>query len=385
MASTKHPNQGIMNVLFLADPNSIHDIKWIGYFTSRGLLRGLLLPRQTHWPDPERTISDLNIRIVGTIRDFSIRRFFRTIVDAVYIKKIIVRNKVDLINIHYAEPNALWCLFRWYFRVPMIITTLGTDVLVTIPQTFSNKTLINYLVAPAYRLAFKRADWITSTSDTQVKSIIRFSGRRTNMTIIRTGVDMVRVTADNAATLPMKNDSHYILFPRYIKPIYNHEFSLRAIALLPSSVKAKYSMVFLGRGAGDLRYQQELERQMRAQSDVRFEFLEKQDQETLFALYRNAEVVVMCPLSDGSPVSGMEALICGAKLILGPLNYDLEIFSRAIRMQAWDADELAHLIVQALEDEERPQLSAEEIALMDRDTNMKKMWAIYQSLIDLKG
>lgn len=379
------PGMRPMNILFFADPNSIHDFKWINYFTSQGAVNAFLLPRDHHWAiHPEKSDASWT-RMLLPIPDFSMVRFYRTLVVCLRIRQIIKQQKIDLVNIHYAEPNALWCIFRWFFGVPMIITTLGTDVLVTIPNTFKSKTLINRLVAPAYRLAFRNADWITGTSERQLQSVMRFSGRSDRMTIIRTGVDLNRLYSDTSSFFPLDDDSPYILFPRYIKPIYNHLFSLAAIGELPNRIKTKYKMVFVGRDHGDATYQRELEGQMKQQSDIRFEFIGTQSQESIIELYKRASAVVMTPSSDGSPVSGMEALLCGAKLILGPLNYDADIFSQAIRMRTWDADELAALITQALDDPGRPQLSAETIAAMDRETNMQKMMRIYESVIEAKG
>src|SRR5690606_8302448 len=376
--------QVVMKILFLADPNSIHDVKWISYFTSRNKVEAFLLPRRQHWPNPDLQIPGIEVETLDPIEDFSMVRFPRTITTAIYIRKMVVRHKIDLINIHYAEPNALWCLFRWYLRVPMIITTLGTDVLITIPKSFERKTLLNYVVAPAYKRAFRNADWITSTSKTQVDSVKEFSGRKGEFDIIRTGVDTERLLSDTSAFFPLQDNSAYVLFPRSIKPIYNHEFSLKAISLLPEAIKANYTMVFLGRNEGDMNYQKELEHPMRGQKDVKFVFLGKQSQKAIFELYKRAGAVVMCPISDGSPVSGMETLLCGTKLILGPPNYDTDVFSQAIRMRTWDANELATLITQALDDPGRPQLSAETIAAMDRETNMQKMMHIYESLIEAK-
>lgn len=373
-----------MKVLFLADPNSIHDIKWIDYFTVRKLAEGFLLPRRQHWPHSGLQVPGMEVKTLAPIDDFSVLRFPRTIATAIYIRKMIIRHKIDLINIHYAEPNALWCIFRWYFKVPMIITTLGSDVLVTIPNAFRSKSVINMIVAPAYRMAFRTADWVTGTSAKQLQSVRSFSGRTGKMTIVRTGVDLARLHSDTSAYFPLDDDSPYVLFPRYIKPIYNQSFCLKAISRLPSDVKAVYKMVFIGRDHGDLLYQKELERQMAQQPDVRFKFVGKQDQEAIFELYKRASVVVMTPLSDGSPVSGMEALLCGAKLILGPLDYDRDIFSQAIRMRSWDAAELASLITGALDGAAPRQLSAETIAAMDRETNMQRMTEIYRSLIVAK-
>lgn len=374
-----------MNILFLADPNSTHDFKWINFFTSNAMVNALLLPRKQHWATyPEQTSASW-ARMLAPIPDFSIFRFYRTLLTAFRIRRIIRQERIDLMNIHYAEPNALWCIFRWFFGVPMIITTLGTDVLVTIPNAFNSKTLINRFVAPAYKRAFRNADWITGTSETQLQSVMAFSGRADRMTIIRTGVDLEGLRSNTSPFFPLDDNSPYVLFPRYIKPIYNHSFCLAAIEQLSDRVKMKYKMVFVGRDHGDAAFQKEMEQQMNQQSDVRFEFIGKQSQEAIFELYKRASVVVMTPLSDGSPVSGMEALLCGAKLILGPLNYDADIFSQAIRMKTWDAAELASLITQALDDPARPQLSAETTATMDRETNMQNMLEIYKSLLEPKG
>jgi glycosyltransferase involved in cell wall biosynthesis len=373
-----------MKVLFLADPNSIHDIKWINYFSVRDLMKAVVIPRETHWELYKSHPSELRATVLPPIKDFSIVRFYQTVLTAIRIRRIIKREEIDLINIHYAEPNGLWCLFRSYFRVPMIITSLGTDVLFAIPEACKRKTLINHIVGPAYRLAFQKADWVTATSQAQLSSITNFSGRKDRMSLIRTGVELDRLMSDTSVHFPLSDNRPYVLFPRYIKPIYNHGLCLAAIALLGSHIKAKFKMVFVGKGHGDLAYQQELERQMEQQPDTRFEFIGNQKQEAIFELYKRASLVVMTPLSDGSPVSGMEALLCGAKLILGPLNYDSEVFSRAIRMKEWDPAELASLIVRALDDRITPKLSADEVDAMDRESNMKRMLGIYQSLTESK-
>ena len=374
------------NILFLADPNSIHDIKWISYFSRENYAQCFLLPRYQHFITYQKSglVSRGLFEMLQPIHDFSVRRFYRTLKDAIRIRKIVRDNRIDVIHVLYSEPNALWSLFRAYLTVPIIISARGTDVLKTIPQAFGRRDPLNMLVSTMYREAFRRADRITGTSRSQLDSISLFSKRTDGMTIIRTGVETEKLGGDTSVFFPLNGDRPFILFPRYMRPLYNHELSLAAIALLPEFVKQTYRMVFVGRNGGDEAYQHEIVKVMESQPDVVFEFLERESQDSLFEMYKRASAVVMTPLSDGSPVSGMEALLCGAKLILGPLNYDTDVFSQAIRMRTWDADELATLITQALDDPERPQLSAETIAAMDRETNMEKMMEIYRSLIDSK-
>lgn len=374
------------NVLFLADPNSIHDRKWISYFQEINYARCFVLPRHHQYLIYRQAGFGTNepFEILSPIRDFSVSRFPGTVREASRIRRIVRDKHIDVIHILYAEPNALWCLFRDYFGVPMIVSARGTDVLKTIPQAFRRRDPLNRLVAFIYGRAFRKADWVTGTSRAQLASVSSFSGRSHGMSVVRTGIDKKLVDGDTSAFFPLNSDRPFILFPRMMRPLYNHTFTLEAIALLPDSVKRSHSMVFLGREGGDEEYKREILSLMEAQSDVVFIFLESQSQESLYELYKRAGVVVMTPVSDGSPVSGMEALLCGARLILGPLNYDSEVFSRAIRMKEWDPAELASLIVRALDDRITPKLSADEVDAMDRESNMKRMLGIYQSLTESK-
>lgn len=376
-----------MNILYLANPNSIHDQKWISYFSENNLDHAYILPRIIHSNHQSTELQRSGIKLLKPIPDFSILRFYRTLYTALKIQLIIKKYKIDIINIHYAEPNALWCLFRWLFKVPMIITTLGTDVLVTIPEAFSKKTLINYLVAPAYRRAFKDADWVTGTSKKQLTSVFEFSGRNSNISIVRTGVNINRLLSDTSNYFPLNLEVPYILFPRYIYPIYNHEFCLQAISQLPQEIKQKYTMVFVGKDSGDEQYQRELEELMINMKDVKFSFLSKLTQEGIFELYKRASLVVMTPISDGSPVSAMEAMICKVPIILPPLKYDQEIFGNTVfTFQNWDPFELSLLITNILTDGNFAKAYVEKgyVAVMEKGNffkEMEKVRNLYQSLI----
>lgn len=373
-------------ILFLADPNSIHDIKWISFFANENSDRCLLLPRLHHYRAYHKASADDrqapgNFHILSPIHDFSIVRCYRTFYEAFLIKRIIRRNKISVVHILYAEPNALWCLFRSFFSVPIIISTRGTDVLKTIPSAVRRKDPLNRLVAYLYKRAFQNADWITATSQAQIASITRFSGREGRLSVVRTGVDTKRLVCDTSNHFPLADDRPFVLFPRFIKPIYNHEFCLAAIALLSPSVRQRYKMVFVGKNHGDNPYQKRIENLMQQQSGVVFEFIERQRQEAIFELYKRASLVVMTPVSDGSPVSGMEALLCGSRLILGPLDYDEEIFSLATKLEAWDSKELAQKMTWALENTTaKPGIPDDLRLTIERSHNMEEMRRIYNRL-----
>ena len=371
-----------MNILFFADPGSIHDNKWIAYFAERGY-KTYVIPRAGQMQNVGDNQITLNARLLEPIQDFSIVRIYRTLRTARKISKLVKKYRIHVIHVLYAEPNALWTLFRAWFNVPVIISSRGTDVLKTIPAAFARRTLIDFIVARAYRNAFTKADWVTATSEMQKHCIESLMGSLKNFSIIRTGVDLRLLSVPSSLPSELNELVPFILFPRYIKPLYNHEFSLRAIELLPPEIKKKYKMVFLGRDSGDLEYQQTLEALMRNMDQVRFVFLHKQSQEYLFKLYKSAALVVMNPSSDGSPVSAMEAILCNANLILGPLKYDFDIFANhAVILKDWDERELAKKITDVLADMSgKPAVQLSIRNLMDLNYNMSEMEKIYKKLV----
>ena len=371
-----------MNILYFADPHSIHDIKWINYFSDHLGHQTYILPRRGQVI--ERKISTYGTKAVqlDPIIDFSIVRFYRTLLTATRIKATIKKYKIDMVHILYSEPNVLWCLFQFIFGVPMIVSTRGTDVLQTIPKVFQRKSLINFLAAPAYRKAFLKADWVTCTSSKQIKSVITFSGRTSHISIVRTGVDLSLIENslfEKKSTI----EGPFVLFPRLIQPVYNHEFGLQAIAGLSEDLKKKYKMVFLGKNSGNLQYQNLLEQMMRATKGVDFVFLEKQNAGSLINLYRNATVVVMTPLSDGSPVSAMEAIVCGTPVILGPIDYDQELFSESvIKLTTWNVQELIDRLTDLLTEKIKfSPVSSSVREKMDRMYNMSRLNKIYKQIL----
>ncbi len=372
-----------MKILYLANPKDGHDLKWISFFVEGKFVKGFMMPRKADEISTKTEFQNGKFEVVSSITDFSVTRFYQTLLTAFKIKRFIKKNNIQAIHILFAEPNALWCLFRDYFGVPIIVSCRGTDVLKTIPRAFQNKNLINLIVAPAYKRAFRKADFITGTSEQQLKSIFNFSERKENISIVRTGVLIDKILTDTSGFFPLESQAPYILFPRYIKPLYNHEFCLEAISLLPADVKAKYKMVFVGKDCGstDFTYQKTLLAKMDSLKDVEFIFLPEMSQNAMFELYKRSSLVVMTPHSDGSPVSAMEAIVCNAKVILGPLPYDEEIFKIwTHQLTGWSEKELSALITHCLSIPSKIDV-ASYAPLVDRNTEMSKIVKIYQGLI----
>jgi glycosyltransferase involved in cell wall biosynthesis len=377
-----------MNILYLADPNSIHDLKWISFFSLNKNVNAYILPQTGHRQrfiasgKSGQILKENKIHLLPAVKEFSILRFYRTFYDFQVIKNLIKRKKIDLIHVMYAEPSALWGLGRRCFNTPMILTTRGTDILYTIPETFKKNTAIDFISSRLYKKAIPSFDEITVTSQEQRRMISTLTGRVEGIEVLRTGVDIDAIRADTTNFMPeILSDRNFILFPRLMRPIYNHEFSIEAIALLPDIIIKHFTVVFLGADGTDIAYIQRIKQKMvELGTTVDVVFLPVQSQLSIWELYKRASVVVMTPKSDGSPVSAMEAAICNTPVILPPLNYDDEIFDEYFyKLKCWDPKELAVLIERVLLIGNSVKTSI--VSKYDRKEYMEKLWIKYNALL----
>lgn len=384
----KNSNNTALNILFLADPNSIHDIKWMSYFSREH--KCFLLARKQHAEKlgPEnfdKFESEFNIKILGSIEDFSIRNFLGTIAQYRIIKKLIKEENIDLMHIMYAEPNALWAFFRSNVNIPILLTTRGTDVLKTIPEFFEGSGLLNRMVAYLYRKSFIKTDSITCTSIRQKASVLKLTGAKVKSPhIIRTGVDIQSILSDTASykkeELSVKK---CVFFPRAMRPLYDHELAIDSVALLPETIRKEFSFVFVDKNSADKAYTSMIEDKIK-QSAADFIWLENLDQKTLFETYKNASLCVMTPKSDGTPVSAVEAMLCKVPLILPPLEYDPDLFAEGVLFfKERTAASLSSLIEAVLKGQILPDIEKayeNALHLADRNKEMNKLGMIYKEL-----
>lgn len=387
-----------VRILCLADPNLIHDVNWMRYFAEQpARFELLLLSRRVHAERYgverlQRWREEKNIRFVGVIDDFSVRHTLRTWQQGRWLQRLVKSEKVDIFHVFYAEPNALWLNFR--LAVPSVLTTRGSDVLQTIPAFFERGGLLASLVSKLYRRAFRRFAAITCTSERQRQKTREICGEGyaspffgDPVFLVRTGVDLQQLDAPSA-DLPApvaQLTKPFILLPRNMRPVYNHEFALQALALLPAELRERYALVLVHSDSPEREYVQHIEAMLQAQ-DMQYVFLPLLAPAQLFALYCAAAIVVMTPTSDGTPVSALEAMYLRAPLILPPLPYDAELFPEAAvhRFSDWQPQALAQCIVDVLQQGNSPdtQLAADTVRrLADRRNEMQRLQQIYNGLV----
>jgi hypothetical protein len=265
----------------------------------------------------------------------------------------------------------------------MIVSTRGSDILRTLPQFKKRADLLSMVVFKLYQMAFENADWVTSTSISQLQKVNQLFGINSKISLIRTGVDLTIIKRDTRHEFPMKDQKSYILFPRYLKPVYNHEFCLSAIKRLTEAMKIKYRFVFVGEDGSSKEYISFIKKTIQSFQDLDIVLLPKQTQGGIIELYKRASLIIMTPKSDGSPVSAMEAIALSKKLILGPILYD-DVFynvNNVHHLTEWDKHELCGLIVKVLGlPSNESSLQPEILKEISRDYNMMLLNKIYSQM-----
>lgn len=369
-----------MNILLFCNIDCIHDQKKINFLADQGHKCYLI---EISYRDNDNKIncnvfdSD-NIAYLQKISPFSLKKPVKTIRAFFELKDIILKNKIKSILILYLEPAALWGLIVLFFKnVKLVFFSYGTDTLLTIPRLMSRKWPFGKIQNFLYKKAFYLTDFVLATSNNQIESIRNFLDDESfDVKIVRTGVDVDKLNEikidDNFEELKGRD---FFFLPRNMAPLYNHEFFIDTFINLPENYKRKHWIVLIDSDSSYKKYVKMIDKKLNS-NNLNYIFLPKQSQENMYKLYHYCKAVVMTPLSDGSSVSAMEAMFFRKPLILGPLNYDQDIFAPpVIKIKNWDKKELAEAIfsVDSISDDSLNLLKNRIINLCDSKKELLKM------------
>jgi len=376
-------------ILYLANGNSIHDIKWISFFADQTEKYSCFLLCDTLCILSDQTRVELekkNIHVLPQIAPFSITSPLRTGNAIKQFKKMVSELQPDLLHVLFAAPNALWLNF---VKKTSIITMRGSDILIVIPDLLLQKGIKKMYFGILFRMfkkSFLNAKVVTGTSWTQLeKAENLFKGSK--LQLIRTGVDVLAISEIDQELLIPKSlkDKEFVFSPRFMSPIYNIEFQLEAISLLNPSILRRYVFVFIrGKQFDTEYYQRQVNKlnQLKDDINLQFEIFDYLDQSSIWMLLKKASLCLMTPISDGTPNSALEAMSAKCPIIISNLNYDSDLFEgTCLKLKNFDSVELQNLIQFALDDYPVSLLEKgyEMVnSLGNRDIEMKKLEDFYQ-------
>jgi len=355
-----------MNILYIGYPNSIHDTKWMTWFSDKESNNCYLLIRENLLPAKKIK----NIKLLGGISDYSIFKRWKNKKSKSLIQSVIQNYKIDLVHIFYAEPNVLWAKV---INIPIVLTTRGSDVLVGINKFHNHKDLKHKTITNQYRIALEKCSSIISTSQKQIDVLNSLFKLNCDTQVIRTGIDISNIK------IP-KLQKDIIFFPRNMQPLYNHELALKAISKLPMEVQKKYVFVFINKNSTNTKYVKKIQNIIDSLTSLNIRFENSLNVSDYFEILSKSEMVIMTPNSDGSPVSGMETLAARSKLVLPDLDYDRDLYDMANFYEPNNLDSLLSTILTTLNSNKEKRDSSF-LDKVDRNIEMTKVETIYKNIV----
>ncbi len=377
-------------VLYIGDPSSVHDLKWVSFFSTRPDFEAYFLVQEheMHLITPERKkqFNELGITVEGPIKSYSLWRFWENRASINKIKEVIATRKIDVVHPLFATPFSLWTR---NLPVPSVITCRGSDIHVVLAnlgngsflQKIHGKLLLN-----RFQSAFENAAAITCTSQGQLDRINSIFETNLKAEIIRTGVnvDEIDQLEPKLKLPPIFSGKKIIFLPRYIRPIYQTEVQLKALLEIPVSLRPQLALVLIKGNRTPDSYMAKVECLLK-ECGLPFHIFDSLTQQEMWSMFKLGSLAIMTPKTDGTPNSALEAMAAKCPLILGSFQYDEDLFSEQFchRMKSDSAEELSDLIAESLPNYPQEKLEAafENVSKRgNRPVEMERLKELYLSL-----
>jgi len=290
----------------------------------------------------------------------------------------VLRNRCDLIHVHWAIPTGL--IGVWVGRLlkrPIVVTIHGSDFRMA-TERFSFVTKIFLYVC-------QRANQIMCVSELQKNEIERIGVRPEKISTIPMGIDETFLEAGRKRREKSNGKFHKVLSNRNLLPLYNISLLIRAI---PQVIQEQPDTKFFIAGDGSDR--QDLEKEANSLNlGSSVQFLGRLPHEKMAELLSQADIYVSTSLFDGTSVSLLEAMGSGAFPIVTDISANREWIvdgENGFLVPVDQAEVLANRIVNAIRDRDLLEKSrAENLLIAEQKafwpTNIRRLEGIYSSLL----
>lgn len=321
-----------MKICFLGDAGSIHTRRWIEFFRDTGNEVHLISFRNSD-------ITGIKMYYMGDSINIDSDGGNASYLKKVFaIKKIIKEIKPDLINAHYLTSYGfIGSLVKG--KIPFIVSTWGTDILVTPKKNKAYKLLTEFVL--------KKCDLVTSDSDYMSKEIINLKADKDKVLTVPMGVSLSDININN-----IKEDRDKVfLSMRTLCENSNIEYILDAFKI----VLEKYNdskLIITNSGSTEKEVLNYIKK-LGIEQSVDFKGFINRDQ--LFSLLNDGLAFISIPTSDSTSVTLLESMISGSFPIVSDLPANREWIEDGLNgliLSKLDVNELSKLMIRSIEDKE---------------------------------
>lgn len=294
-----------LRLCFVADPGSIHTVRWIRFFAERGHCVAL-----ASFQSPG---SDLRINIHCPLSPRGPLRGTRILRNIFELRRFVHSFKPHVLHAHYIN-EAGWIGALSGFR-PFVVTAWGSDVYVAPRVSAATRVLTEFAV--------RRADYVTADSYDQIEILRQMGASRHATEVVGWGVDFSEFSGSSGknwrAKHSIEDNQIVILSPRQWVANSNIPMILDAFARVHRQ-RGDTVLILKSRSNVAAHLREQVEAQSRRLGITGATLIVGDIPEMeLPELYAASDITVSVCSSDGTPVSVLEAMASYSAVIAGDL------------------------------------------------------------------
>ncbi len=276
-----------MKICFLGDIGSIHIRRWIEYFRDNGNKVYVISFNNYRIEGVNVTYLGENININSSGGNINYLKKIKE------IKRMIKEINPDIINAHYVTSYGF--IAALIKDRPLVISTWGSDILVTPKKNFIYKLLTQY--------SLKKGDLITSDSNNMTKEIKKLTRNHSTVITRPMGIDPNQFNLEGTE----KNREKILLSMRTLCDNSNIDIILKAFKKVLDYDK-DIKLVITNSGEKENEVLQNI-KALGIEKSV--EFLGFISHEQVIDLLKKSFIFISIPTSDSTSVTLLEAMACG--------------------------------------------------------------------------
>ena len=295
-----------MRLAYIANPNSIHTQRWVGYFAEQGHEVHLISDQMPRQPLPSGIILH-TLSVPVRVRGLRLLMLGRT------VRRLLREIRPDLVHAHTVSPGGwLGALAGIH---PLLVTAWGSDLLLT-PRR-------SWIYSLRTRWVLRQADYVTCVSQDLAQVARSLGADPAHLEVAPWGVD-TEIFRPGPADATLREQlglgaGPVVLSLRAVRSLYHPLDVAQAIPQIVQQVPEAQFVIRTHACDAELLDQfQAIVHGHGVAASVHYAGSQPNDA-AIADLNRLADVAVSVPESDGTPVSVLEALACGAALVVSDL------------------------------------------------------------------
>lgn len=288
-----------MKICFLGDAQSIHIKRWCEFFRDKGDDVTIVTFRDNYIK---------NINVINLGKDIKVNSNggnFSYLKKTEHIRNIIKDLKPDIVNSHYLTSYGL--LGALTKQTPLVVSTWGTDILVTPKKNIIYKEITKYVL--------KKCEIVTSDSNYMSKEIEKLGKAKEQIITVPMGIDDKFFNNINR-----KKYNKTILSLRTLCSNSNIDVIIKAFYKL-TLVDSEFKLIIANDGAEKQRYI-DLIKELKLENKI--DILGSVDKSKVVELLKSSTLYISIPTSDSTSVTLLEAMACGTIPIVSNIPANLE-------------------------------------------------------------